>query len=69
MAHIERIINAGEAVNLTPLLPARERRERIEAALRAAGHDRLAPAKELLGDDYSYDEIRLVRLANGGAKT
>ena len=69
MAHIERIINAGEAVDLTPLLPARERRERIEAALHAAGHDRLAPAKELLGDDYSYDEIRLVRLANGGAKT
>ena len=68
MAHIERIINAGEAVDLTPLLPAQERRKRIEAALRAAGHDRLAPAKELLGDDYSYDEIRLVRLANGGAK-
>ena len=68
MAHIERIVNAGEAVDLTPLLPARERRERIEAALHAAGHDRLAPAKELLGDDYSYDEIRLVRLANGGAK-
>ena len=63
MAHIERIAKAGKAINLAPLLPPRERRECIEAALHEAGCERLAPVKEILGDDYSYDEIRLVRLA------
>ena len=63
MGHIERIAKAGKAVNLGHLLPIQERRESIEAAFRKTGYDRLASAKELLGDDYSYDEIRLVRLA------
>ena len=63
LAHIERIVKAGETVDLGPLLPVPERVEQIKAALQAAGHERLAPAKELLGDDYPYDEIRLVRLA------
>ena len=69
LAHVERIVNAGETVDLGPLLPASERVERIKAALQAAGDERLAPVKELLGDDYSYEEIRLVRLAHGLAKT
>ncbi len=69
MAHIERIVQAGTTVDLTPMLPPTARRERIEAALAAAGGDRLAPVKELLGDDYSYDEIRLVRLAYDDTKS
>ena len=69
LAHVERIVNAGETVNLGPLLPSEERVERIETALQAAGDERLAPVKELLGDDYSYEEIRLVRLTRGVAKT
>ncbi|MCY4559256.1 MAG: DNA helicase RecQ [Chloroflexi bacterium] len=68
MAHVERIVKAGKTVDLTPLLPARERTERIATALQVTDSDRLAPVKELLGDDYSYDEIRLVRLALQEAK-
>ncbi len=60
LAHVERIVRAGEAVDLGPMLPSSERTARIRAALQAAGDDRLAPVKELLGDDYSYEEIRLV---------
>ena len=63
LTHVERIVKAGESVDLSPFLPSSERVERINAALRTAGEERLAPVKELLGDDYSYDEIRLVRLA------
>jgi len=33
----------------------------IEKALKEAGTERLAPARKLLGDDYSWDEIRVVR--------
>ncbi len=68
LAHVERIVSAGETVDLGPLLPSSERVERIKAALRTAGDERLAPVKELLGDDFSYEEIRLVRLAHGVAK-
>ena len=64
LAHVERIVKAGESVDLSPLLPSLERVEHIKAALRAVGEERLAPVKELLGNDYSYDEIRLVRLAH-----
>ena len=57
-----RFVRAGEAVDLGPLLPAPERVEQIKMALGAVGQERLAPVKELLSDDYSYHEIRLVRL-------
>ena len=63
MSHLERIAAAGEPVPLTHLLPPPERIARITAAINAAGDERLAPVKELLGDDYTYDEIRLVRLS------
>ena len=69
MSHLQRIADAGEPVRLSHLLPPPERMARITAALQAVDGDRLAPVKELLGDDYSYDEIRLVRIAarqNGG---
>ena len=64
VSHVERIVKTGQTVNLNPLLPLPDRKERIEAVLRMTGHDRLAPVKEWLGEDYSYEEIRLVRLAN-----
>ena len=63
MQHIERLAGAGEALELRHLLPAPERVEMIAAAIKIAESDRLAPVKELLGDDYTYDEIRLVRCA------
>ena len=69
LAHVERVVKAGESVDLGPLLPSAERVERIKAALQIAGDGRLAPVKELLGDDYSYEEIRLVRLADRRGKS
>ncbi len=68
VAHIERIISAGDEVDILPLLPSPHKTERIKDALAASKDGRLAPVKELLGDDVSYDEIRLVRLAGREAK-
>ena len=64
LVHVERIVQAGESVDLGPLFSPSERTERIRAALREAGGERLASVKELLGEEYTYDEIRLVRLAH-----
>ena len=69
IAHVERIVKSGETVDITPSLPSPERVEQIRTALQQADDERLAPVKELLGDDYSYDEIRLVRIAFSEVKT
>ena len=68
LAHVERLVEAGEVVDLSLLLPSPERTERIKAALREAGPERLAPVKDLLGVEYTYDEIRLVRLTYAEVK-
>ena len=64
VGHIEQAIKAGASIDLTPLMPPRNRTERIKTALRTVDSDRLAPVKDRLDDSYSYDEIRLVRLAH-----
>ena len=62
MGHIERIIRSGAAINLAPLLPPTERVHRILDALNTIDGDRLAPVRQSLGDGFSYEEIRLVRI-------
>ena len=43
-------------------MPSPDRIEAIEAELRSDESGYLTPVKEALGDDYSYEEIRLVKL-------
>ena len=65
VAHVERIVAAGHSVDLTLLMPPTERVDRILDALSGFDGDRLAPVRESLGDDFSYEEIRLVRILRG----
>ena len=58
--HLERLVRSGEQMDLRPLMPPPERFENIRAAFEETGGSFLAPVREILGDDYSYDEIRLV---------
>ena len=58
--NLKKKIEIGEALDISPLV-SRERQQVIIDALLRAGDEKLKPVKELLGDDYSYDEIRLVR--------
>ncbi len=63
VTHLERIIETDEEIDLAHLLPPAERYARIEDAFRVEGDDYLLkPVKERLGDDYTYAEVRLVRL-------
>ena len=57
-SHIEALVEQGH-VRCSELVPD-ARRVRIEATLDAAGWDRLRPVKDLLGEEFSYDEIRWV---------
>ena len=60
-AHVEMLVQTGENLDLRAHLPPPDRAMRIQDAFHRVGDNRLTPVKEMLGDDYSYDEIRLVR--------
>jgi ATP-dependent DNA helicase RecQ len=60
MSHLTELIGAGEAIDVEELIQP-EHYEVIADALQRAGGDTLRPVKDFLGDEYSYEEIRLVR--------
>jgi ATP-dependent DNA helicase RecQ len=62
VGHLERVMLAGGKVEFQHLLPHPERRAAIEAAFDSLGDDLLRPVFEELRGDYSYHELRLVRL-------
>lgn len=66
--HLERLVRAGEKLDFGPLLPPQERFDEIREALAQTGGEYLSPAKDVLGDEYSYDEIRIVWLYLGQMK-
>ena len=61
MSHLEHLIAAGETLPLERVLPAQERVRRISEAFARTQSPALTPVKDILGDDYSYEELRLVR--------
>ena len=62
VVHLEKIGRAEHDFNLESLLPSPDRITTIESALKSNDTGYLTPVKELLGDSYSYEEIRIVRL-------
>lgn len=60
--HLENLIKFGYTINLEKIKPEEGRFNKIRDAFGKTGGDKLSPAKEILGDDFSYDEIRLARL-------
>jgi ATP-dependent DNA helicase RecQ len=58
--HLTELAEAGEAVDIDRLVQP-EHYEVIVDALQQVGSDLLKPVKDFLGDEYSYEEIRLVR--------
>ncbi len=59
--HIALLLEAGEQIEVQQFVPA-TRYQIIAAALQQVGETELRPVKDFLGDNYSYDEIRLVRI-------
>lgn len=60
--HLEKIIASGEKLDLDYLKPPAERLEKIKKAFCQSGGAALSPVREILGEEYSYDELRLARL-------
>jgi len=60
LSHLSELIEGGEVLDIERIVqPGRQKV--IASALEQIGSDVLKPVKEFLGEDFSYDEIRLVR--------
>ena len=58
--HLTELIEMGESIDVVPLIPEGHYQNIVDA-IDQVGDGALKPIKEFLGDEYSYDEIRLVR--------
>ena len=68
LGHLERLVEEGVSVEWAHLLPSAEGRGEIEAAFGYLGDNPLRPVWEELEGRYSYDVIRLTRLAKRQAE-
>ena len=67
IGHLERLSEEGIDVDWRHLLPSPEHRAEIEAAFEVVGDQLLRPVFDELGGQFSYEEIRLTRLARRSA--
>jgi len=58
MGHLCFLAEKGLGVNIDKLVKP-ERQKKIMAAVKAVGADKLTPIREALGEEYSWDEIKL----------
>lgn len=58
--HLSFLIEKSLIKNIDKLVDKKTRKD-IEQAISEAGPDKLKPIKEILGDDYEYDDIKIVR--------
>ena len=58
--HIAELIEMGENIDVAPLIPEGHYQNIVDA-VEQLGDGALRPLKDFLGEDYSFDEIRLVR--------
>ncbi|HDK42374.1 MAG TPA: RecQ family ATP-dependent DNA helicase, partial [Candidatus Pacearchaeota archaeon] len=61
--HIEKLLEGGENIDINYLIPSKERFESIKSAFEEFGTKLLAPIYNYFNGEFSYDEIRLVRMA------
>ena len=60
--HLERLVMAGEELDLEYLMPPAERLAKIERAFQETDGLLLATVRALLGEDYLYQELNLARI-------
>ena len=67
IGHVERLIRGGDRTGIAHLLPPQPRIDAIRSAFDLHGYNLLSPVRDFLGDDYTYDELRLVRAYLNGS--
>ncbi|MCL5291055.1 MAG: DNA helicase RecQ [Actinobacteria bacterium] len=62
ISHLERLVEFGAELDLDYLKPPPERLVEIKAAFEQSGGHFLTPVRAILGQEFSFAELRLVRL-------
>ncbi len=60
--HIEKLKSGGEEIKIEHLRLPEERFQKIKSAFEKSGGTFLGPVREILGEEYSYDELKVARL-------
>lgn len=61
IGHIEKIVESGEEIDITYLLPKKKELEKIQAVFEKSENRKLTPAFDALKGVYDYHTLRLVR--------
>lgn len=64
-SHIEKLVAAGEEIDIEYLRLPAKKMEKIKSAFQKSGGTALSPVREILGEEFSYDELRMARLFLG----
>ena len=62
IGHLERLAAQGAGLDLEHLMPSAEKLSQIEEAFDAVGGAFLKPVREFLGEEFTYDQLRLTRI-------
>jgi ATP-dependent DNA helicase RecQ len=62
ISHIEKLVRSGEVIDIDYLKPSSERFAPIKTAFQGSGGLALWPVRELLGEQFSYEELKIARL-------
>lgn len=62
MGHLEELAEKDANVDLNYLRPKEKRFKKIAKAFSKTKDTKLSPVRDILGEDYSYDELRIARL-------
>ena len=62
VAHIEKLLSSGENIDIEYLRPSVEKFETIKAAFQKTGGAALSPILAMLGEPFSYAELKIARL-------
>ncbi len=60
--HIEKLVSSGEAIDIDYLRPPGEKFATIKAAFQKSGGTALSPVLAMLGEPFSYAELKIARL-------
>jgi ATP-dependent DNA helicase RecQ len=61
-AHIEKLVSSGEKLDIDYLRPPAKQIETIKAAFNKSGGTALSPVLAMLGEPFSYAELKIARL-------
>jgi ATP-dependent DNA helicase RecQ len=64
-AHIEKLVSSGEKIDIDYLRPPVEKFATIKAAFQKSGGTALSPVRAMLGEPFSYAELKIARLFIG----